>query len=182
MGWTAEVNVREFAYQLANALYCKLDGDNYHQRHRNHLSHDELFRLLDYEVYAEEQQRIANVSIQERELRRRHKDQGLELKVGKCVLDEYNKVVTINTTNFSFEKTIPLKDTRHLDLYINHSEWTMLALLNCACLEFQSRHNKEYCYLTFKTRQCAPPADYFSNLLEISHHDEKELKKKITKQ
>ena len=78
---------------------------------------------------------------------------------------------------------MPLKDIRCLDLYINHSEWTMLALLNYACLEFQSRHNEEYCYLTFKTRQRAPPPDYFSNLLQISHHhDEKKQKKKITKQ
>ena len=35
-GWTAEINIREFAYQLAIALYHKLDGDNYHQCHRNH--------------------------------------------------------------------------------------------------------------------------------------------------
>ena len=183
-GWTAEINVREFAYQLANALYRKLDGDNYHQCHRNHLSRDELFKLLDYEVYAEEQQRTANISIHERELRRKHKDQAQELKVGKRVLDDKeNQVVTINTSNFSIKKTMPLKDTRRLDLYINHSEWTTLALLNCTCLEFQSRHNEEYCYLTFKTRQCAPPPDYFSNLLEISHHhDEKKQKKKITKQ
>ena len=185
MGWTAEVNIREFAYQLANALYHKLDGDNYHQCHRNHLSGDELFKLLDYEVYAEEQQRTASISIHERELRRKHKDQAQELKVGKCVLDDKeNQVVTINTTNFSTEKTMPLKDTRCLDLYINHSEWTTLALLNCACLKFQSRHNEEYCYLMFKTRQRAPPPDYCSNLLEISHHDEKkqQQKKKITKQ
>ena len=154
-GWTAEINAREFAYQLANALYCKLDGDNYHQRHRNHLSRDELFKLLDYEVHAEEQQRKANISIHERELRRKHKDQAQELKVGKHVLDhKENQVVTINTTNFSAEKTMPLEDTRRLDFYINHSEWTTLALLNCVCLEFQSRHNEEYCYLTFKMRQC----------------------------
>ena len=145
-----------------------------------------MFKLLDYEVYAGEQQRTANISIHERELRRKHKDQDQELKVGKHVLDDKeNQVVTINTTSFSTEKTMPLKDTRCLDLYINHSEWTMLALLNCACLEFQSRHNEEYCHLTFKTRQHAPPPDYFSNLLEIrSHHDEtkqQQQKKKITK-
>ena len=121
-GWTAEVNIKKFAYQLANALYRKLDGDNYHECHRNYLSRDELFKLLDYEVYTEEQQRIANISIHERELRRKNKDQAQELKVGKCMLnDKENKVVTINTTNFSIEKTRPLKDTRHLDLYINHS-------------------------------------------------------------
>ena len=92
-----------------------------------------------------EQQRTANSSIHERELRRKHKDQSQELKVGKCVFDDKeNKVVTINTTNFSIEKTIPLKDTRRLDLYINHSKWTMLALLNCACPKFQSRHNNKY--------------------------------------
>ena len=96
--------------------------------------------------------------------------------------DKENNVVTINTTNFSIEKTMPLKDSRRLDLYINHIEWTMLVLLNCTCLEFQSRLNDEYFYLTFKLRQRAPPPD-FSNLLEISHHDEKQQqKKKITKQ
>ena len=98
--------------------------------------------------------------------------------MGKHVLDDKeNQVVTINTTNYSIEKTMPLKDTRRLDLYINHNEWTMLALLNCTCLKFQSRHNEEYCYLMFKTRQHAPPPDYFSNLLEISHHDEKKTEK-----
>ena len=70
-----------------------------------------------------------------------------------------------------------LKDTRCLDLYINHSEWTTLTLLNCACLEFQIRHNNEYCYLTFKPRQRAPPPN-FSNLLVImsSSHNEQQHK------
>ena len=118
------------------------------------------------------------LSTKERELRRKHNDRAQELKVGKCVLDdEENKVVTINTTNFSTEKTMPLKDTRHLDLYTNHSGWTMLTLLNYTCLELQSRHNNEYHYLTFKLRQCAPPPD-FSNLLEIttssSHHEQQQ--------
>ena len=73
---------------------------------------------------------------------------------------------------------MPLKDTRHLDLYISHSEWTTLALLICACLKFQSRHNEEYCYLMFKMRQHAPP-DYFSNFLEISsYHDEENSSRK----
>ena len=82
MGWTAEVNINEFEYKLANAPYLKLDGDNYHQRRINHLSSDEFYKLLDYEVYTEEQQRTANIFIHKREFRSKHKDRGPKIKSG----------------------------------------------------------------------------------------------------
>ena len=72
-GWFVSVNAREFIHQLCSISFRVNSGLNFSQHHRNNLSYNELFKILDWGIYSEEQSQIITVSISERELNKKHK-------------------------------------------------------------------------------------------------------------
>ena len=62
-GWYAKMNVRELCHQLCSISFRARNGSCYSQQHRNSLSFGELFKLFDWDVYAEEQKQIVKVSV-----------------------------------------------------------------------------------------------------------------------
>ena len=62
------VNVKEFLYQLSSISFRVNCGLSFNVHHRNHFSHNQLFKIFDWSVYSEEQSCVLSVSIKEREL------------------------------------------------------------------------------------------------------------------
>ena len=74
-GWFIRVNVRELCHQLCSISFRTHSGSSYSKQHRNNLAFSELFNLSDWSVYSEEQCKIIQVSIAERELNKEHRRQ-----------------------------------------------------------------------------------------------------------
>ena len=161
-----QVNVKELLHQLSSIQYRCRDGVTFSKRHRNNLNYDELYKLFNWDVYQCEQCQSTSMSILERNLHQKHKDQ-----YSKCTQTHKSigKDGTIETLfpdpHYSAETHMPLSETPQLDLYFTHSELTTLSLLLTACIEDTCRRDSEYCLLSFKLRflQSPPPPPTCSN-------------------
>ena len=138
-GWFVRVNVRELCHQLCSISFRTHSGSSYSKQHRNNLAFSELFKLFDWSIYSEEQCKIIQVSIAERELNKEHRrpweEESFQSRI-TLAPDGTTGITTNETSKYNIEKCMPLVKTPRLDLYFNNRELTTLALLNCTCLEF----------------------------------------------
>ena len=138
-GWFVRVNVRELCHQLCSISFRTHSGSSYSKQHRNNLAFSELFKLFDWSIYSEEQCKIIQVSIAERELNKEHRrpweEESFQSRI-TLAPDGTTGITTNEKSKYNIEKCMPLVKTPRLDLYFNNRELTTLALLNCTCLEF----------------------------------------------
>ena len=183
------LNVKEFSYQLSFISFRVNRGLNFNAHHRNHFSHNQLFKIFDWSVYSEEQSCVLSVSIKERELNKKHKQQCSNADTAddgqaKIVLGKNGKtlVITRNKTKYTIKKGMPLQETPRLDLYFDNSELTTLLLSSCACIEFIcSRKDSEYCVLKFTTHTPQQPLPLFHQKQNGQQNQEECPKKKKRK-
>ena len=111
--WFININVKEFIYQLCSISFRVNSGLNFSQNHRNNLSHNELLKIFDWGIYSEEQSQIITVSINERELNKKHKQECNESSQAKIILTPNGATTSIITahqeTKHAIEKCMPLE-------------------------------------------------------------------------
>ena len=163
---------KKYCHQLCSISFRARNGSCYSQQHRNSLSFGELFKLFDWDVYAEEQKQIVKVSVKECSLNSDHRKKCEESSQTKIALTP-DELSTIRRSNCYVEECMPLAQTPRLDLYFDNSELTTFALLNTACIKFLCKNNDEYCLL-----KLSPHHSCYSQLLTSTPQMTKHGKRK----